>query len=254
MNKFLAFFFTLAISIVSYSDSFGEELCTENIQDSISIDSVSNSIYPLLKFEKDTLRKEIFDLALTGYLQLSSEDKLTKDSILVVIDYSRSSKTRRLWVINLFQKKIEFNEFVAHGKNSGGEFAYSFSNRYRSKKSSLGFMVTGNIYNGKHRRSLKLNGVESGFNTNVFGRGVVIHGANYVNEIYTGNNQRMGRSFGCPAVSKEVNEALVNFIEGGTCLFAYYPNSYYLRKSKYANGLNKVSLASVENLLRMVEI
>jgi hypothetical protein len=243
-------FLLIFISTIFASNAvYAEEISEATAADSISIDSLSNSIYPHIVFEKDTLKKEIFDLALTGYLKLRSENLLMKDSVLAVIDYSLSSKSKRLWVINLVLKKVVFNELVAHGKNSGGEYAYSFSNKYRSRKSSLGFMITGDIYNGKHKLSLKLNGMESGFNTNVFGRGVVIHGAHYVNDAYAEVNQRMGRSFGCPAVSRSVNKELVNYIQGGVCLFAYYPNSYYLRRSKYANGINKVSLSSVEMLL-----
>lgn len=197
---------------------------------------VSHELYSSIDFGKDTLNKDIFNNALKGYLFLKNTDQLTNDSFLTVVDFSRSSNSKRLWVINIPDKKVVINDLVAHGKYSGNEFARYFSNQANSRKSSLGFYVTGEIYNGKHRLSLKLRGKERYFNSNAFARGIVFHGADYVSNKYVESNQRIGRSFGCPAVSRQINHDLVHTIEGGSCVFLYYPSERYLKQSKIINN------------------
>lgn len=218
-----------------------------SISDSISIDSFSKSIYHQIDFKEDTLDASVFYMAMSGYAKLKKENKLSKDSILVVIDYSLSSLKKRLWVINLNQKKVVLNEWVAHGKNTGGKYATRFSNKPNSKMTSIGFMVTGEVYNGKHRESLKLNGMESRYNSNVFARGVVFHGANYVKAELAFSNVPMGRSYGCPAVRKEANSSLIYTINEGVCVFAYYPIPSYLARSKYVNYSGLVAVPPKED-------
>lgn len=240
------FLLLLGTPFLLLSFSVNEEGLNEVIESSestITLDSFCNSIYNHIDFNDNVLEKHIFRIALSGHAKLKAEDALNKDSLLAVIDYSLSSTKRRLWVINLNSKKVLLNEWVAHGKYSGGEYAKKFSNKGESKMSSIGFMVTGEIYNGKHKSSLKLNGFESYYNSNVFNRGVVIHGADYVNPELALSNIAIGRSFGCPAVRKGVNEALIYTIDNGVCLFSYFPNTSYLANSKYVNynGLVKVT-------------
>ena len=117
-----------------------------------------------------------------------------------------------------------FNTLVAHGRNTGEEFATSFSNQAESFKSSLGFYATGEIYNGKHGMSLKLDGLEKGINDNARERGVVIHAANYVSNSFIKNNKRLGRSLGCPAIPAESLNEIVNTIKNKSCLFIYHPS------------------------------
>lgn len=236
-KRILAIVFLGLVSFTNFSfvENEGEENAINQSLDSISIDSFSSLIYSKLNFTEDTLEKHVFQLAMKGHAKLKVENQLEKDSLLVVIDYSLSSVKRRLWVINLKQKKVVLNEWVAHGKNTGGEYATRFSNKPNSKMTSIGFMVTGEVYNGKHRESLKLNGVERGFNSNVFARGVVFHGANYVRAELALSDLAIGRSFGCPAVRKEANADLIYTINEGVCVFAYYPKESYLTKSKYVN-------------------
>ena len=121
-------------------------------------------------------------------------------------------------------------------KNSGNIQATTFSNRFQSRMSSIGFYVTGEPYNGKHRYSLKLKGLESGYNSNAFGRGIVIHGANYVSEQIVAKGERIGRSYGCPAVAQSVNKQLVDTIKDGSCLLIHYPDKRYLSRSKILNN------------------
>lgn len=184
---------------------------------------------------QDSLSLEALSSALKGYLFLKHTQELSDTQYLTVIDFSKHCNTKRLWVIDLINKNIKINEWVAHGNRSGNEYANSFSNQHSSKKSSLGFYVTGNPYYGRNNLSLKLHGLEPNFNSNAFSRGVVIHGADYISPTIVNRNERIGRSFGCPAVSKSINKTLINTIKEGTCLFIYYPNQSYMNNSRILN-------------------
>lgn len=193
-------------------------------------------VYHQLVFDQDTLDLEVLHKALKGYVYLKMTDQLTNDRYLTIVDMTKHCNSKRLWVIDLQEKKVVFNEMVAHGKYSGTEYASTFSNSHRSKKTSLGFYITGSTYYGRNGLSLKLFGIESGFNSNAFSRGVVIHGANYVSDNYIKYNQKIGRSFGCPAVSNEVNAKLVDLLKGGSCMFIYHSSKYYNDQSYLINS------------------
>lgn len=196
----------------------------------------SDSLYNRIFDASNRPVKKVFQYALKGYGNLLAQNLLTKKDILAFIDYSLSSNTKRLWVIDLKNYKVLYHELVAHGRNTGEEYARKFSNKYNSFQSSLGFFVTGEIYDGKHALSVKMNGVERAFNGNAFERGIVIHGAKYVDEEYIKQNKRLGRSLGCPAVSENVIANLSETISNGVCLFSYYPNKTYLKSSKLLNS------------------
>ncbi|MFV8325153.1 murein L,D-transpeptidase catalytic domain family protein [Flavobacterium sp. ZS1P14] len=166
---------------------------------------------------------ESFSEALKGYYLLKEKGLIQKD-ILTLVDFSLSSNTKRLWVINLATGEILFNTLVAHGRNTGDEFASTFSNSAESYKSSLGFYATGEIYSGKHGMSLKLDGLEKGVNDNARARGVVMHAAEYVSNSFIKNNHRLGRSQGCPAVPVELSKEIISTIKDKSCLFIYHPS------------------------------
>ena len=128
------------------------------------------------------------------------------------------------------------NTYVAHGRNSGGEYARSFSNKPESHKSSLGFYVTRNSYYGDHGLALKIDGLENGINDKADARNIVIHGSDYVGSGYLRGNRINGRSFGCPAIPKKDTQKLIHTIKGGSCLFIYHPTTHYLAKSTILNG------------------
>ncbi len=176
---------------------------------------------------------EVFENAINGYLKLKKAKSLSGKNLLTIIDFSLSSNKKRMWVIDLKKKKVLHHLLVAHGRNTGNEFARNFSNILQSKKSSLGFYVTGKTYYGKHGLSLYLDGMEEGFNDNARERSIVIHGAKYVNKNFIKKYGRLGRSFGCPAVSMKIHKEVINLIANKTCLFIYYPDSKYFKNSKF---------------------
>jgi hypothetical protein len=163
-----------------------------------------------------------FSKALKGFYKLKEKGLINKN-ILTLIDFSLSSNVKRLWVIDLDSKTILFQSLVAHGRNTGEEYANSFSNSPQSFKSSIGFYSTGEVYIGKHGVSLRLDGLEKGFNDNARNRGVVMHAADYVSATFIKNNTRLGRSQGCPAVPNNISKAIINIIKDKSCLFIYHP-------------------------------
>lgn len=176
---------------------------------------------------------QVFRKGFIGYLNLAYEKKISNKQILTLIDFSLPSIQKRLWIIDLKNKKLLFHDLVAHGKNSGENMATKFSNIRNSNMSSLGFYVTGQKYIGKHGLSLRLNGQDIGYNDKALERAVVMHGADYVNEGICKSMGRLGRSFGCPAVSMEIYQEVIETVAEGSCLFIFYPDADYLRKSRF---------------------
>lgn len=189
-----------------------------------NIDSKIENVYNALQSNQFELPNQVcFGEALKGFYSLQ-EKGIVKSNILTLVDFSLSSNVKRLWIIDLSNNLVLFQTLVAHGRNTGEEFANNFSNTPESFKSSLGFYVTGEVYNGKHGISLKLDGLEKGLNDNARNRAVVLHGADYVSESFIKNHKRLGRSQGCPAVPEECVSEIISMIKGQSCLYIYHPS------------------------------
>ena len=156
-------------------------------------------------------------------------------SLLTVIDYSLPSTAKRLWVMDMARNRVLWHELVAHGENSGDLEAVSFSNQPGSRRSSLGLFRTEDIYRGRHGASLRLEGLEPGINDNAMDRAVVIHGASYVSSRVVAAYGRLGRSWGCPALDRRVSRPIIDRIQGGSAVFAYYPDPRWLARSRFLN-------------------
>lgn len=198
--------------------------------------STADKIYSTTHLENFGLSRPVFELALKGFEKLQQQGVLSTDSILTIVDFSKSSRQKRLVVIDLKTKEVVFNTVVAHGRNTGQEFARSFSNQPRSNKSSLGFYVTKGTYMGSNGYSLKLDGFEKGINDKAMERAIVMHAADYANEEVIGRKGYLGRSFGCPAVPQKVSKKIIDKIKNGNALFVYFPDQKYLNSSKLLNG------------------
>lgn len=197
----------------------------------ISSVSEDSCLYDKLQLSKLGLKKNIFDKAIIEWNILSKKQHIANMNILSIADLSQSSNSKRLYIIDIENKKILFNTYVAHGRNSGEEFATSFSNKQNSFQSSLGFYITANTYQGSHGLSLRLKGIENGINDIAEDRGIVVHGASYVSKNFINQFGRLGRSQGCPAVSEELCMPIINTIKGGSCFYMFYPDKNYLKKS-----------------------
>ena len=194
-----------------------------------SIPARASLLYDELNLEEKGLSKEAFDYAYKGYEYLLEKKKLDQPEFLTICDFSQSSKQKRFYIIDLANDSLIMNTYVAHGKRSGGEYATRFSNKPSSKQSSLGFYITKNTYSGEHGLSLRVDGLEPGFNDRAYRRAIVVHGADYI------GNGSTGRSYGCPAVPREDCKTIINTIKNGTCLFIYHPQKKYLQSSKILN-------------------
>ena len=198
--------------------------------------SFINRLYDSTGLGQTGLNKNVLKLAMEGFSKLMVKGRLNKDSILTIVDFSRSSKSKRLYVIDLKNEVLLFNTLVAHGRNSGMEYARSFSNTPSSNKSSLGFYITQSTYRGENGYSLRLQGVERNINDKALGRSIVMHGAQYANPDFLAERGILGRSYGCPAVPTEENAAIIDAIKDGSCLFIYSPDKKYFKLSTVLNG------------------
>ena len=189
-----------------------------------------SALYASLGLKELGLSEKIFTLAHKGYQKLLAKGVITEPAYLTICDLSQSSRNKRLYLIDMVNKEVIMNTWVAHGKKSGMEYAQRFSNRVSSQQSSLGFYITKTTYQGEHGLSLRVHGMEPGFNDKAYRRGIVVHGARYIGET------KWGRSFGCPAVPASESKELINTIKEGTCLFIYHPTKTYLKGSKILNG------------------
>lgn len=175
---------------------------------------------------------QAFSLAIAGYNQISGHKK----EILTLIDFSKASTDERLYVLDLKNKKLLFKTHVAHGRNSGANYATSFSNKNGSYKSSLGFYLTAETYQGKNGYSLKLDGLEKGINDNARQRAIVMHGASYADPASAKAMGRLGRSLGCPALPLKYNKQVINTIKEGSVLFIYAQDKTYANASRFSKN------------------
>jgi hypothetical protein len=197
--------------------------------------SYSRSLYSMLHLADNGLSFEAFDLGLKGMRELSAKGRLSRTDLISIADLSQSSCKKRLYVIDLERREVVIQTYVAHGRNSGEEFAKSFSNQPSSYQTSLGFYTTMNTYDGIHGLSLQLKGEEHGINDQAFDRAIVMHGADYVCASFIKQTGRLGRSQGCPAVPVNECESIVKKLKSGSCLFIYYPDKDYLMSSQLLN-------------------
>jgi hypothetical protein len=180
----------------------------------------SRTIYDQAKLAATGLNQELFRKALVGYYNLKKTQALSPNkALLTIVDFSLKSSQKRLWIIDLKNSKLLFNTLVAHGQGSGLDLATNFSDKTNSHQSSLGFYLTSETYEGKHGFSMRLEGLDKGFNSNAKARAVVVHGADYVSQDFINRTGRLGRSHGCPALPKELTSSIINTIKGKTCLF-----------------------------------
>ncbi len=190
------------------------------------------SLYDSLGLKKQGLSERAFYCAWFGFQKIKLDNP-----ILAICDFTQSSRNKRLYVIDLLKKKVLYNTYVAHGRNSGNEFAEHFSNANSSFQSSLGFYKTLGTYQGKHGLSLKLEGLEKGINDRALERAIVMHGADYVSEAFIRNTGRLGRSLGCPAVSIADSKKVINMLYNGAGLFIYSGDQHYIQKSSLLAGM-----------------
>jgi hypothetical protein len=193
-------------------------------------------LYDYMSLEKTGLNEKAFEYAWRGYHNLLKKGLIRKKSVLSICDFSQPSCSKRMYVIDVRHKKLLYRTYVAHGQNSGAEYANSFSNEPDSYKSSLGFYLTKKTYYGRNGLSLRIEGVDTGYNDLAGKRNIVLHGAAYVSLKYMNNNGVIGNSLGCPAMPITMSPKIIRTVRNGSCLFIYHPTPKYLQESSVLNG------------------
>ena len=205
-------------------------------------------LYNELNAAQYALSFTAFRYAYIGYPTMKKQHRLNNKELFSIIDFTKDCNSKRFYTIDLEKMKIVYYTYVAHGKKSGERMATSFSDAVESNKSSIGFYITGNTYNGGNGYSLILHGDEKGYNSNLAKRSVVVHAADYANEDYIARNGRMGRSLGCPALPENIYKQVIETIKEKTMIFAYYNDAKYLKTSKYLNVLKLIEDEPVESV------
>ncbi|TCD10821.1 murein L,D-transpeptidase catalytic domain family protein [Pedobacter frigidisoli] len=191
----------------------------------------AKQVYDSAHLNQAGLTFTVFEKALTGYYNLKKIGKVSENSLLTIADFDQSSRKKRLYIIDLKKEHVLLNTWVAHGQRSGEDTAVKFSNQNDSFSSSIGFYLTAEEYKGAHGRSLRLDGMDYGYNDNARLRSIVIHGASYVSEGTIEALGRLGRSQGCPAVAPELSELVINTLGSGSVLYINKTDEEY--HSKY---------------------
>jgi len=176
---------------------------------------------------------DVFDLAMRATTCAVKSGDVSSPSTLTVIDYSKPSTEKRMWVFDLKAHALLYRELVAHGQGTGDNLAKYFSNEPETHRSSIGLYVTEDTYIGKNGYSLRLNGLDRGFNDHALERAIVMHGAPYVSDEFAKAQGRLGRSWGCPALREGIAREVIDRVKGGSLVFAYYPDPDWIKKSKY---------------------
>jgi hypothetical protein len=185
--------------------------------------------------EASGISAEVLDLALRAVSCAVSSGDIRLPRTLTVIDYSLPSVDERLWVFDVATGRVLFRELVAHGRNTGENMATDFSDRMNSRQSSIGLFVTQDTYMGSNGYSLRLDGLEPGFNGHAHERAIVMHGAPYVTAALATSQGRIGRSWGCPALREAVARDVIDTIRGDGVIFSYYPDDDWLNSSRFLN-------------------
>jgi hypothetical protein len=188
-----------------------------------------------------TIDPHVFELALNAAQCAVRSGAVADPATLTVIDYSKPSTEKRLWVFDLRSHDLLYEELVAHGQGSGDNLARVFSNEPDTHASSIGLFVTEDTYVGKNGYSLRLKGLDEGFNHRAGERAIVMHGAPYVSEEFVKKNGRLGRSWGCPALREGVAREVIDRVRGNGILFSYYPNQDWLESSRYLGDCGAAS-------------
>lgn len=239
-KKLLIAFLLLLISILTLPLGFSKSTFWKYTADANSKAKSTSlafmRIYNNLNLDMMGLSENAFVYAMKGMELLKSSGKIINSNVISIVDFTKSSAEKRLFVIDLENEQVLFNTYVAHGQNSGLAYANKFSNNPSSLQSSLGFYETANTYIGKHGYSMQLIGLEKGVNDLADERAIVLHGAAYVSEALIRSQGYIGRSWGCPAVSEKLSKPIIDKIKNGSCLFIYANDRNYINHSNIINS------------------
>ncbi len=226
-----SFAFTTTKNMETIAIVEDEVSIVENVKLELTVEEEIKQVYSeFVENNTSVPDLESFKNGMMGYYKLSDQNLFEKN-ILTIIDFTLSSTKKRMWVLDMTNNKVLFNTVVAHGKNTGGEFATKFSNKVNSLQSSLGFYITGETYFGKNGYSMFIDGMEKQFNSKARERYVVVHGADYANPSFINKLGRLGRSYGCPALPTALNNEIIDVIKDKSVIYIHSADKSYLNNS-----------------------
>ncbi len=226
-----SFAFTTTKNMETIAIVEDEVSIVENVKLELTVEEEIKQVYSeFVENNTSVPDLESFKNGMMGYYKLSNQNLFEKN-ILTIIDFTLSSTKKRMWVLDMTNNKVLFNTVVAHGKNTGGEFATKFSNKVNSLQSSLGFYITGETYFGKNGYSMFIDGMEKQFNSKARERYVVVHGADYANPSFINKLGRLGRSYGCPALPTALNNEIIDVIKDKSVIYIHSADKSYLNNS-----------------------
>ena len=144
-----------------------------------------------------------------------NKSKFKNQNYITVVDFSPRSNNYRLFIINLKTGVVQRYR-TSHGEGSdvnNDGYAESFGNVPGSRKSSLGYVRTAEVYSGSFGRSIRLDGLSS-TNSKIRERAVVFHG--WAPNVEA--NQIQPRSWGCVTIDTDYRDAVINQIKGGSLM------------------------------------
>jgi len=165
----------------------------------------------------DPKREVPSDLLRTAILFYDANTRgFPNNQYLTVVDFTPRSDKYRFFLVNLVTGEVE-KYHTTHGigsdRNDDG-LAEQFGNIPNSGMSSLGFVRVSEVYSGKYRRSLRLDGL-SDTNSNIRRRAVVFHGWDYVKE----EDRIQGLSWGCITLDWIVKDSVLDKIKDGSLMY-----------------------------------
>jgi hypothetical protein len=246
MIRSLACLLTLGVLALGASTSAADRDDTARVETALTADTVvsARALLSHLHSAAPTLDRDVLAMALDARACALRSGAVAQAERLAIIDYSKPSTEPRMWVFDLDRELLLYAEHVAHGRGSGENYANAFSNRDGSYQSSLGLFATADTYNGGNGYSLRMDGLEPGFNDRARDRAIVMHGAPYVDPLQALRQGRLGRSLGCPALRPAVARDVIDTIKDGQLLFAYYPDPEWLARSRFLRCGERADAAS----------
>jgi hypothetical protein len=147
--------------------------------------------------------------------------RLRHTDVVGIADFSRASSEPRFFLLDTRTGKVT-KHLVSHGRGSDPAhtgYVQRFSNAIGSEASSQGSYITGDYYQGKYGRSMKVRGLDF-TNNNAEARAIVVHTAWYAEPEVVHEHGKLGRSEGCFALSHESLREVLARLGPGRFLYA----------------------------------
>ena len=129
-----------------------------------------------------------------------------RKDLVIIIDYRKNILTKRLFILDMKERKIILSSTVSHAWDSGVMYPNEYSNRHGSNMTSKGNYITRGTKYGSFGYSMIIDGLDNGINNNARSRAVIFH---------SDRKMKTKWSKGCFATSEETNKKIINMTKNG---------------------------------------